>query len=51
MRALIVDDSHFIREYLRQHLERLGWVCAEAHDGRRACYACRRRREPEMLST
>ena len=33
MRALIVDDSQFIREYLRQHLERLGWTCAEAQDG------------------
>jgi two-component system chemotaxis response regulator CheY len=33
MRALIVDDSNFIREYLRLHLERLGWRCAEAHDG------------------
>jgi two-component system, chemotaxis family, chemotaxis protein CheY len=33
MKALIVDDSHFIREYTRLHLERLGWVCTEAHDG------------------
>ncbi len=36
MRALIVDDSNFIREYLRQHLERLGWDCLEASDGREA---------------
>lgn len=33
MRALIVDDSNFIREYLRQNLERLGVACVEAHDG------------------
>ena len=33
MRALIVDDSQFIRDYLREHLERLGWACVEAHDG------------------
>ena len=33
MRALIVDDSHFIRDYLRQLLERLGWTCDEAVDG------------------
>ncbi len=33
MRALIVDDSRFIREYLRQNMERLGWTCSEAYDG------------------
>ncbi len=33
MRALIVDDSSFIREYVRQQMERLGWQCAEAQDG------------------
>ena len=33
MKALIVDDSHFLREYMRLHLERLGWVCTEAQDG------------------
>jgi two-component system chemotaxis response regulator CheY len=33
MRALIVDDSHFLRGYVRQHLERLGWTCIEAQDG------------------
>jgi two-component system chemotaxis response regulator CheY len=34
MRALIVDDSIFIREYMRQHMERLGWACEAAEDGR-----------------
>jgi len=34
MRALIVDDSIFIREYIRQQLGRLGWECDEAQDGR-----------------
>ena len=33
MRALIVDDSKFIREFLRQHLQRLGMLCAEAENG------------------
>ena len=36
MRALIVDDSNFTREYLRLHLEQFGWTCAEAHDGSEA---------------
>jgi two-component system chemotaxis response regulator CheY len=33
MKALIVDDSSFIREYLRLLLDRMGVVCAEAVDG------------------
>jgi len=33
MRALIVDDSSFIREYIRQQMEYLGWDCGEAQDG------------------
>jgi two-component system chemotaxis response regulator CheY len=36
MRALIVDDSRFIRQHLRQLLERSGTVCEEAIDGREA---------------
>ena len=36
MRALIVDDSNFIREYVRRHLEQFGWTCAEAHNGSEA---------------
>jgi two-component system chemotaxis response regulator CheY len=36
MRALIVDDSNFIREYLRQLLQRMGVTCAEAHNGEAA---------------
>lgn len=36
MRALIVDDSNFIREYIRQQLEYLGCDCAEAQDGGQA---------------
>lgn len=36
MRALIVDDSHFIRAYVRAELEALGWKCEEARDGREA---------------
>jgi len=33
MRALIVDDSSFIRDYLRHLLQRMGVVCEEAVDG------------------
>jgi two-component system chemotaxis response regulator CheY len=33
MKALIVDDSTFIREYLCKLLNRMGIVCAEAVDG------------------
>jgi len=36
MRALIVDDSRFIRQYLRQLLESMGLSCEEAVDGREA---------------
>jgi two-component system chemotaxis response regulator CheY len=33
MRALIVDDSRFIRSLLRGMLERMGFDCEEAEDG------------------
>jgi two-component system chemotaxis response regulator CheY len=33
MRALIVDDSRFVRGYLRGLLEKKGFECAEAADG------------------
>ena len=33
MRALIVDDSHFIREYVRQQMQRMGAECVEAENG------------------
>ncbi|MBB5316129.1 response regulator [Tunturibacter empetritectus] len=33
MRVLIVDDSSFIREYLRHLLGRMDVVCEEAKDG------------------
>lgn len=36
MRALIVDDSSFIREYLRHLLDRMGVACEEAVDGSHA---------------
>ena len=36
MRALIVDDSRFIRQYLRQLLERMNMSCEEAIDGNQA---------------
>lgn len=34
MRALIVDDSRFVRDYLRGLLEEMGIDCEEAADGR-----------------
>ena len=33
MRVLIVDDSSFIREYLKHLLDRMGVVCEEAVNG------------------
>jgi two-component system chemotaxis response regulator CheY len=36
MRALIVDDSRFVRGYLRGLLEEKGIECAEAADGQAA---------------
>ena len=36
MRALIVDDSRFARNFLRAMLEKKGIVCADAPDGRSA---------------
>jgi two-component system chemotaxis response regulator CheB len=36
MRVLIVDDSSFIREYLRRLLQRMGVECREAGNGREA---------------
>jgi two-component system chemotaxis response regulator CheY len=36
MRALIVDDSRFVREFLRGLLEKNGFECADAPDGQAA---------------
>jgi len=36
MRALIVDDSRFIRDFLRGMLEKKGIACADAADGQSA---------------
>ncbi len=33
MKTLIVDDSRFIRDFLKQQLQRLGNDCVEAEDG------------------
>jgi len=44
MRALIVDDSSFVREYLKQLLRAMGTVCEEAANGHDAL---RRLREAE----
>jgi len=36
MRALIVDDSRFIRQHMRKLLEQMGLSCEEAIDGSEA---------------
>jgi two-component system chemotaxis response regulator CheY len=36
MKVLIVDDSRFIRQHIREMLERIGLTCEEAADGREA---------------
>ncbi|GGA58583.1 chemotaxis protein CheY [Edaphobacter acidisoli] len=38
MRALIVDDSSFVREYLRHLLAKMGISCEEAVDGSQALH-------------
>jgi two-component system, chemotaxis family, chemotaxis protein CheY len=39
MRVLIVDDSRFIRDFLRLVLEPMGATCEEAENGREALQA------------
>jgi two-component system, chemotaxis family, chemotaxis protein CheY len=41
MRVLIVDDSSFIREYVRQLLQGMGVECKEAGNGNEALEAVR----------
>ena len=41
MRTLIVDDSKFIRTFLKQHLELLGADCSEVEDGSEALNSVR----------
>jgi two-component system chemotaxis response regulator CheY len=33
MRALIVDDSRFVRQWMRRAMEKLGWACEEVEHG------------------
>jgi two-component system chemotaxis response regulator CheY len=45
MRALIVDDSSFIRDYIRSLLEHRGAVCMDAANGREGLN-CLYKRDP-----
>jgi two-component system chemotaxis response regulator CheY len=49
MRALIVDDSSFIREYLRLLLQRMGVVCEEAVNGDEALRLLRAEDEFDLM--
>jgi two-component system chemotaxis response regulator CheY len=49
MRVLIVDDSSFIREYLRWQLQRMGVVCAEAVNGQEALAALSREEAFDLM--
>jgi two-component system, chemotaxis family, chemotaxis protein CheY len=49
VRALIVDDSSFIREYLRHLLHRMGVVCEEAVNGREALSVLAESREFDLM--
>lgn len=49
MRALIVDDSRFIRQHLRQLLERIGHSCEEAADGSEALQLLRSAVEFDLM--
>lgn len=48
MRALIVDDSRFIRDYLRSLLEERGIECVEAENGQLALDAVERQGPYEL---
>lgn len=49
MRALIVDDSSFIREYLRHLLNRMGIACEEAVDGSAALEVLSAQQEFDLM--
>ncbi len=49
MRALIVDDSSFIREYLRDLLDRMGIACEEAVDGSDALERLAEKKEFDLM--
>ena len=49
MRALIVDDSSFIREYLKHLLDRMGVVCEEAVNGSDALTVLAARQEFDLM--
>ena len=49
MRTLIVDDSSFMREYLRQQVIKLGMECAEAGNGSEALELLERDDDFELM--
>ena len=49
MKALIVDDSSFMREYLRHLVEKMGIVCEEAADGSQALEVLRGMDDVELV--
>jgi len=49
MRALIVDDSSFVREYLRHLLDRMGIACEEAVDGSDALAVLTEQKEFDLM--
>jgi two-component system chemotaxis response regulator CheY len=49
MRTLIVDDSRFLRERLKQMLRPMGWDCEEAVDGADALEVLRRDSAFELM--
>ncbi|MBS1798970.1 MAG: response regulator [Acidobacteria bacterium] len=49
MKALIVDDSSFIREYLRHLLTRMGIACEEAADGNAALEVLSAQQEFDLM--
>ena len=49
MRALIVDDSSFIREYLKHLLDRMGVACEEAVNGSEALTVLAARQEFDLM--
>jgi two-component system, chemotaxis family, chemotaxis protein CheY len=49
LRTLIVDDSRFLRERLKQMLQPMGWDCVEAVDGAAALDVLRTDSDFELM--
>ena len=49
MRALIVDDSRFLRQWMQRAMQAKGWECAEAEHGQAALDVLREKGAFELM--